>query len=199
MTKGGGCIYDFEEILKISRLCQDAELKMHLDGARLFNAIVETDQKPKDFGAVFDTISICLSKGLGAPIGSLILMKDAALKYEAKRLRKAFGGGMRQVGFLAAAGQYALDEHIERLKEDHQRCEVLAKCLESKPWVQKVLPVETNILIFQHDLDDQKLIAKMAEQGILVVGMGRGLIRMVTHLDFGDDDLEVAESIIRKL
>src|SRR5690606_16273097 len=120
MNKGGGSIYTLDEVKPIRKLCLEKGIKLHLDGARLFNALVETGESPAAWGAPFDTISICLSKGLGCPIGSVLLGSKVDIK-RARRVRKVFGGGMRQAGFLAAAGIYALDHQVERLKEDHAR------------------------------------------------------------------------------
>ncbi len=146
MNKGGGSIYTLDEIKPIHALCKEKGLKLHLDGARLFNALVETGESPADWGAHFDTISICLSKGLGCPIGSVLLGTKTDIK-RAKKVRKVFGGGMRQAGFLAAAGIYALDHQVERLKEDHRRARVLGQFLVQAPHVAEVLPVATNIVI----------------------------------------------------
>ena len=146
MNKGGGSIYTLDEIKPIHVLCKEKGIKLHLDGARSFNALVETDESPVDWGAQFDTISICLSKGLGCPIGSVLLGTKIDIK-RAKKVRKVFGGGMRQAGFLAAAGIYALDHQVERLKEDHLRARVLGQFLVQAPNVTEVLPVATNIVI----------------------------------------------------
>lgn len=135
MNKGGGSIYDFAEILKIKKVCEQHHLKLHLDGARLFNALVVTNDKPTDYGNVFDSISICLSKGLGCPVGSLLLGSEEVIK-QARRFRKAMGGGWRQAGYLAACGIYALDHHIERLKEDHQRAKKIGQILSQKSFVK---------------------------------------------------------------
>ena len=200
MNKGGGSYYNLSEIEAIAKVCKDHNLKLHLDGARLFNALVETGEKASAYGKLFDTISICLSKGLGAPVGSLLLgTKEHIVK--AKRIRKVLGGGMRQAGFLAAAGIYALDHHINRLKEDHQRARMLGETLKQCAYVESVLPVDTNIVIFT--LANKQLSAdflvKMREKGILAVTFGKHEIRLVTHLDFTDALLEEAQDLLRKL
>jgi threonine aldolase len=184
-NKGGGACYDVEEFKGIRQVCNDKHLKLHLDGARLWNALVVTKEDPKTYGKIFDTISVCLSKGLGAPIGSL-LVADKATIHSALRVRKILGGGMRQVGYLAAAGIYALDNNFERLAEDHRRAKELGAVLEQLSWVEKVEPIETNILIFsvRKDLDENLLIAKLKERNIHISSMGHGKLRIVTHLDY---------------
>jgi len=184
-NKGGGACWDFEELKKIQQVCKELNLGYHLDGARLFNALVAKNETPKQYGELFDTISICLSKGLGAPIGSILLGSKEAIA-KALRIRKLFGGAMRQAGFLAAAAIYALDNHVERLADDHQKAKQIEAVLNSLSYVKKVEPVETNILIFyvNDDLDADDFIAKMASKGILLTPMGDGKIRIVTHLDF---------------
>jgi threonine aldolase len=190
MNKGGGSIYTLDEIKPIHALCKEKGLKLHLDGARLFNALVETGESPADWGAHFDTISICLSKGLGCPIGSVLLGTKADIK-RAKKVRKVFGGGMRQAGFLAAAGIYALDHQVERLKEDHHRARILGQFLVQAPHVAEVLPVATNIVIARLEgISPEAYLQQLAAQGIKGVKFGKDLVRFVTHLDFGDDHLE---------
>jgi threonine aldolase len=190
-NKGGGACWDFNELLKIRKVCTDNNLNYHLDGARLFNALVAKNETPKQYGEIFDTISICLSKGLGAPVGSLLLGSKERIA-KALRVRKLFGGGMRQAGFLAAAAIYALDNHVDRLAEDHQKAKIIEAELKSLSYVKKVEPVETNILIFyvNDELNADEFIAKMAEKGILLTPMGDGKIRIVTHLDFTNDMLD---------
>jgi threonine aldolase len=184
-NKGGGACCDFEELKRIQQVCKDNTLKYHLDGARLFNALVAKNETPAQYGELFDTISICLSKGLGAPVGSLLLGSEESMA-KALRVRKLFGGGMRQAGFLAAAGLYALENHVERLAEDHAKAKEIEAVLQSLSYVKKVEPVETNILIFyvNDDLNADDFIAQMAQKGILLTPMGDGKIRIVTHLDF---------------
>ena len=190
MNKGGGSIYTLDEIKPIHALCKEKGLKLHLDGARLFNALVETGESPADWGAHFDTISICLSKGLGCPIGSVLLGTKADIK-RAKKVRKVFGGGMRQAGFLAAAGIYALDHQVERLKEDHRRARVLGQFLVQAPHVAEVLPVATNIVIARLEGKSPEMyLQELSSKGIKGVKFGKDLVRFVTHLDFGDVHLE---------
>jgi threonine aldolase len=190
MNKGGGSIYTLDEIKPIHALCKEKGLKLHLDGARLFNALVESGENPADWGAQFDTISICLSKGLGCPIGSVLLGTKADIK-RAKKVRKVFGGGMRQAGFLAAAGIYALDHQVERLKEDHNRARVLGQFLVQAPQVVEVLPVATNIVIARlGGISPEVYLQQLAAEGIKGVKFGKDLVRFVTHLDFGDTHLE---------
>ena len=190
-NKGGGACWDFEELKKIKEVCLDQNLDYHLDGARLFNALVEKKETPKQYGGLFDTISICLSKGLGAPVGSILLGSKVHIA-KALRIRKLFGGAMRQVGFLAAAGIYAFDNHIERLADDHKKAKAIELVLNSLPYVKKVEPVETNIIIFYVDdyLNADDFISSMAKKNILLTPMGDGKIRIVTHLDFSEEMLE---------
>ena len=190
MNKGGGSIYTLDEIKPIHALCREKGLKLHLDGARLFNALVESGESPADWGAHFDTISICLSKGLGCPIGSVLLGTKTDIK-RAKKVRKVFGGGMRQAGFLAAAGIYALDHQVERLKEDHRRARVLGQFLVQAPHVAEVLPVATNIVIARLEGTSPEIyLQELRSKGIKGVKFGKDLVRFVTHLDFGDAHLE---------
>lgn len=184
-NKGGGACYDFEELKRIKKVCDAHNLKFHLDGARIWNALVATNDNPVEYGKIFDTISVCLSKGLGAPIGSL-LISDAKTIHRALRIRKILGGGMRQVGYLAAAGIYALDNNINRLADDHRRAKELGAVLSKLPWVAKVEPVETNILIFslKEGFDENLFVEKLKERNIHISSMGHGKLRMVTHLDY---------------
>jgi threonine aldolase len=184
-NKGGGACYEIEPLKEIKQVCSQNNLKYHLDGARLWNALVAKKQSPRQFGELFDTISVCLSKGLGAPVGS-VLVSNAATIHRALRVRKIFGGGMRQAGYLAAAGIYALDHHIERLADDHRRAKEIAAVLEKLPWIASVEPVETNILIFsiQNYLDEKLITEKLKQKGISISAMGHGKLRIVTHLDY---------------
>ena len=184
-NKGGGACYDIEELEKIKQVCVENNLKYHLDGARLWNALIAKKQHPKQFGALFDTISVCFSKGLGAPIGS-VLVADAATIKRAIRIRKIFGGNMRQSGYLAAAGIYALQNNINRLEEDHRRAKELGEKLAQCSWVSKVAPVETNIVVFSvaSHIDDNTAIEKLKQKGIAISLLAKGSLRMVTHLDY---------------
>jgi threonine aldolase len=199
-NKGGGTLYNIEEIKKIANLCTKKELKLHLDGARIFNAIVESNYSASDIGAQFDTISVCLSKGLGAPVGSLLLGTKKNIK-KARRIRKLFGGGMRQAGYLAAAGIYALENNINRLKEDHLRAKQLGDTLKNLYYVKEVFPVYTNIVVFEvvDHVDFTNVINKLAEKNLRCVAFGPQQIRLVTHLDFTDDMLSESINILKNL
>jgi len=183
-NRGGGSCYDLEEIRKIRKACSDHGLALHLDGARLFNALVAKNERPEQYGAIFDSISICLNKGLGCPIGSILVGKRTFIK-KARRVRKVFGGGMRQAGFMAAAGQYALQHHVDRLQEDHQHASQIAEALAKKQFVRSIMPVETNILIFETSTPQSAptLAEAFQKSGIRVIAISPSQIRMVTHLD----------------
>jgi threonine aldolase len=199
-NRGGGSCYDFAEIKKIEQVCREHNLKFHLDGARLFNALVERKETPKQYGEIFDSISICISKGLGCPVGSLLIGKKDFIK-KARRIRKVFGGGMRQAGFLAAAGIYALQNHIERLREDHEHARQIAKAFQQKNFVKMVLPVETNIIIFELDdsLTAPALVAKMKENNILAYAIAPNRVRLVVHLDVTKEMVKRTIEIIDQL
>ncbi len=191
VNKAGGSYYTLKDIKDISAFCRASNIKIHLDGARLFNALVETKESAKDHGSLFDSISICLSKGLGTPSGSVLLGNTEFIRH-ARRVRKVFGGGMRQIGFLAAAGIYAIDHNIERLTEDHKRAKQIGESLNNLSYVKAVLPVDTNIIIFdlKEGMSAEQFIAKVAEKNIKVAAFGKQTIRMVTHLDFTDEMLD---------
>jgi len=188
-NKGGGACYDLSELQSLSTFCKSKSLAFHMDGARLYNAMVKTDTKPADYGAIFDSISVCMSKGLGAPIGSLLLGTNAFIA-QAKRIRKVLGGGMRQAGYLAAACDYALDTNIDLLQHDHRRAKVIETTLKSLDYAIEVLPVETNIVIFSLDYPT-RFVAYLKEQNILCSAISASQIRFVTHLQFTDQMLEV--------
>lgn len=191
MNKGGGAIYDIEEIKRISALCRERGLMLHCDGARLFNALVATDVSPSEYAQYFDSISICLSKGLGAPVGSVLLGKKDFIK-QARRRRKSMGGGMRQAGIIAAAGVYALDHHINRLSEDHDHAQQIGHVLSTLNWVDQVVPVQTNIVIFSlKDKNAAAWVQKLSHHQILCFPFGSDKIRMVTHLDLTSDHISV--------
>lgn len=200
MNKGGGSCYDLEEIYAIRELCHEHSLALHLDGARLFNALVKTGQKPKQYGEVFDTISICLSKGLGAPVGSLLLGSHRDIK-RAKRIRKVMGGAWRQAGYLAAAGLYALENNVNRLADDHDKAQAMAKVLEEQDYVEDVLPCETNILIFKltDKYTNEAFLKALADENIHAFGFGPQLIRFVTHLEFTDEQLQKVNQVLANL
>lgn len=186
-NKGGGACWDFEELKKLRQVAANYGLGYHLDGARLWNALIVTDQSPKQYGELFDTISVCLSKGLGCPIGS-VLIGNNDLMQGAIRVRKILGGGMRQVGFAAAAGLYALDNHFERLAEDHKKAKEIGEVLSKNTSIEKVEPIETNILIFElkSHVNETDFLNRLSEKGIQIIGMGSNKLRMVTHLNYSD-------------
>lgn len=183
-NRGGGSCYAFDELQKIKEVCLENELKLHLDGARLWNALVANNENPKDYGQVFDSISVCLSKGLGTPVGSLLLGEFDYIK-KARRIRKVFGGGMRQAGYLAAAGIYALKHNILRLAEDHFHAKLIAEALLQKDFVGKMMPVETNILIFEvmGSYTPQSFCDELDKYDIRCLPLSATQVRMVTHLD----------------
>ncbi|MFY0608031.1 MAG: aminotransferase class I/II-fold pyridoxal phosphate-dependent enzyme [Cyclobacteriaceae bacterium] len=192
MNKCGGSIYDLEEIKKIRMVCDKHSIKLHMDGARFFNALVETKDDSREYGQLLDTISICFSKGLGAPVGSVLLGSKATIAH-AMRVRKVLGGGMRQAGYLAAACIYALDHNIERLTLDHRRARFIGEALVQSEYVKEVLPVDTNIVIAY--LDPEKTstelyLDKLSQLGILGVPFGNDSVRFVTHLDLSEEDLQ---------
>ncbi len=190
-NRGGGSCYELADIQKIQRLCKENGLKLHLDGARLMNAIVAKKQDPKDYGQLFDSISLCLSKGLGAPVGSLLMGSHEFIK-EARRVRKVMGGGMRQAGILAAGGLFALKNHVDRLTDDHKRAKLLEATLEEQAWVEDILPVETNIVVFKliESIPTQTFVDYLKEHSINAAVFGAQQIRMVTHLNINDEDIQ---------
>jgi threonine aldolase len=199
-NRGGGSCYDWEEILRIRQLCTDQRLKLHLDGARLFNALVAKGQTASSYGEVFDSISVCLNKGLGCPIGS-VLMGPAAFIRQARRVRKVFGGGMRQAGFMAAAGIYAFRHHIDRLAIDHAHAKQIAAALEKKGFVRSIMPVETNIIIFDVDpaLPAKTLTQRLRESDVLAIPIAPTQVRFVTHLDITPEMVEQTVIAIGRL
>lgn len=199
-NKGGGCIYDLNELRKIREVCDEKGLKLHCDGARLFNAIVATNTDPQVFGALFDSISICLSKGLGAPVGSLLLGKKDFI-HKAHRRRKSFGGGMRQAGIIAAGGLYALQNNVERLKDDHEHAQGLQRILERLNWVSGFLPVETNIVIVKvkDGYKARDIADALAKNDIHCFTFGDDKLRLVTHLDFTEAHLAAFEKQVQNL
>lgn len=199
-NKGGGACWDFEELKNIKRVAKAHGLGYHLDGARLWNALIAKNESPKQYGKLFDTISICLSKGLGCPVGSVLLGKKDLMK-GAIRVRKILGGGMRQVGYLAAAGLYALNYHIDRLKEDHDKAKIIGEVLSQRSFIKKVEPIETNIIIFELDdtISEDAFLNKLKENDIHIIGMGSKKLRIVTHLDYSDEMHERFLEIISSL
>jgi threonine aldolase len=198
VNKGGGSCYTLEQIAPIAALCKKRNLKLHLDGARIFNALAHTGNNAADYGQYFDGISVCLSKGLGAPVGSVLLANKDTITY-ARRLRKVFGGGMRQAGFLAAAATYALDHHVARLKIDHKHAQILADELSKCSWVTNVIPTETNIVLFDTDGPAETYVAKLLEKGIKAGCTDTKRIRFVTHLDVHPEQVEYTVSMLKSL
>lgn len=199
-NRGGGSCYDLAEIHRIRAVCNQHQLALHLDGARLFNALVAKDQQAKDFGAAFHSISICLSKGLGCPVGSLLLGTNKFIK-KARRIRKVFGGGMRQAGYLAAAGIFALKNNVERLAQDHLHAQQIAAALKQKNFVAEVLPVETNIIIcsLHPSISAAQLVTRLKENQILGYAIAPTQIRLVTHLDVTPEMVDKTIDVLSKM
>ncbi len=189
-NRGGGSCYDFNEIIKIKEVCDTHQLNLHLDGARLFNALVAKNEKPDDYGSVFHSISVCFNKGLGCPAGSMLMGSEKFI-HQARRVRKVFGGGMRQAGFFAATAVYALDHHIERLATDHLHAKKIEAALQNHPLVKMVLPVETNLVIFElkDGVDMGGFISRLREREILLLPISDRRLRIITHLDISADML----------
>lgn len=200
VNKAGGSFYTLQQMKDLSEVCHRNGLLMHLDGARIFNAVIEAGYTPAQIGPLFDSISVCMSKGLGAPAGSLLLGTKDFIR-EARRARKVFGGGMRQAGYFAAAGLYALDNHIDRLKEDHRRAKVLAEAISKLPYIKELLPVETNILIFTlHDaIPLDYFMEILNDNGIQCAIFGKQTVRFVTHLDIDDKMIDKTISVLKKI
>ena len=199
-NRGGGAVYDFEEIKKIASFCKEKGLPLHLDGARLMNALTVNKVDPKVYAAQFDSISLCLSKGLGAPVGSLLLGTKEFI-HKARRVRKVMGGGMRQAGIIAAGGLFAMKNNVDRLKQDHARAQLIGDTLQKQAWVSEVFPVESNIVVICLKMEEQKeiVIQEFKEQGILVSSFGDGMIRLVVHLDVTDADITQTCKVIQSL
>ena len=199
-NKGGGAFYDLKAIEAIRSVCDEHQLGLHLDGARIWNALVASGQDAKSYGALFDTISVCFSKGLGAPVGSALIGSKASME-KALRVRKVFGGGMRQAGFLAAAASYAIDHQWESLSEDHRKAKELKSVLDLLTYIKKVEAVDTNIVIFNL-LDTAKeadFMNKMQKHEIRFISMGQGKLRMVTHRDYTQEQHQYVLDILQKL
>ena len=191
VNRAGGSYYSLQSIKEISEVCKKNNLKLHLDGARIFNALAETGDSPEETAKYFDSVSICFSKGLGCPVGS-VLVGDKEFVKKARRVRKVFGGGMRQAGFLAAAANYALDNNVKRLKDDHARAKKIAEVLKGASYVDVLLPVTTNIIIFtlKDSMGSQEFVKKLSDKGVKGIAFGKKMVRFVTHLDFDDKQLE---------
>ena len=198
-NKGGGACYDLDEIVKIKEVCNTHGLGLHLDGARLWNALVATGQTASAYGELFDTISVCLSKGLGAPMGSVLVGKQQFMN-KAMRVRKVLGGGMRQVGFMAAAGLYGLDHHIDRMDDDHSKAKEIAVLLESLSYVKSVEKTETNILIFnlKESTDETVFVSYLFDNDIIISDMGQGKLRIVTHYDYSNASHKVVLDVLKR-
>lgn len=199
-NRGGGACYQFAEIELVKEVCLQNNLKLHLDGARLWNALIAKGETPKQYGKIFDSISICLSKGLGTPVGSLLLGNKTYIQ-KARRIRKVFGGGMRQAGYLAAAGIFALENNIDRLQHDHDNAKKIASALSVKDFVGEILPVETNIVIFEvlPPYTPESFSTLMKEHSISVMAISTSQVRMVTHLDVSNEQVDKLVSIIASL
>jgi threonine aldolase len=199
-NRGGGAIYDFEEIKRIRKVCIENNLPLHLDGARLMNAIVENGIDLKTYAAEFDSISLCLSKGLGAPVGSVLLGTKAFI-HRARRVRKVFGGGMRQAGIIAAGGLYALKNNVDRLKIDHEHARTLGTTLEGCDWIKEVVPVDTNIVVgvLENPNDLNRVLEQLESKGIFAMDFGPGMIRLVTHLDISSEDIDRTVSVLKEI
>ena len=200
MNKGGGSVYDFNELKAIAKVCQEHGLKFHLDGARLFNALVETNETPLDYGRIFDSISICISKGLGAPVGS-VLIGSKEFIWKSRRIRKVYGGGMRQAGYLAAACIYALDNHVERLHDDNAKARKLEQILLSLPYVDSVIPVQSNLVFFKlkPEMPEKTFLQKLQDQDIYAMALAPQEVRFVTHLDITDEMMQKVEKVLKEL
>lgn len=199
-NKGGGAIYDFNEIKKIRNLCDKHNIGLHLDGARLWNALVETNETAKDYGNIFDTISLCFSKGLGCPVGSILVGSVEKIN-KALRIRKVLGGGMRQSGYLASAAIFAIENQIDDLKNDHIKAKEIESVLKNLNFIKNVEPVSTNIIIFSliDEVDETYFINKMKENNILIISLGEDKLRIVTHRDYTDFQHDYFLSTIQKI
>lgn len=199
-NRGGGSYYQLNEMKALSDTAHKNNLKIHLDGARIFNCLIEINVAPNEIGPLFDSVSVCLSKGLGCPVGSVLLGNKDFIS-RARKYRKVFGGGMRQAGFLASAGIYALKNNIQRLKEDHKRAKSISEILLKTGWIESLMPVETNILIFKLKpaYKAEILVEKLKDNSVYCFAIGGNSIRMVTHLDFSDEMLNKFSDIISKI
>lgn len=199
-NKAGGVVFKAADYQAVFDVCEQNGLKHHLDGARIFNAIVATGDDPKFYGKLFHSVSVCLSKGLGAPVGSVLLGDKVFIK-KARRIRKVLGGGMRQAGILAAAGSYALDNNIERLQLDHDRAKRLEAVVKELSFVQEVLPVDSNLVIFKlnEDLNTSAVIERFKTNGILAIQMDAKAMRLVTHLDISEQDIDQVIKVLKTI
>jgi threonine aldolase len=194
-------VIDNTELKRIKKICDAHQLAYHLDGARIWNALVAKKESPKQYGALFDTISVCFSKGLGCPVGSVLVGSKEHID-KALRIRKVFGGGMRQAGYLASAAIYALEHHVERLSEDHLKAKEIGELLRKLPFIEKVEPIETNIIIFEmkeSEMVADDFVAKLLQNDVHIIGMGQGKLRIVTHLDYTEEKHAGFFKILQKL
>jgi threonine aldolase len=199
-NRGGGSCYDLATIQQIRAVCDEQQLHLHLDGARLFNALVARGESPKQHGDLFHSISVCLNKGLGCPVGSILLSTKDFIK-KARRIRKVFGGGMRQAGYMAASGVYALENHVDRLAVDHTHATRLAAALHKSSFVAGMLPVETNIVIFEVKAGRPaaEVVAQLKENNILAIAIAPTQIRLVLHLGITQEMVEHTIRVIEKI
>jgi len=199
-NRGGGSCYDLNEIVKIHSVCSAHGLSLHLDGARLFNALVAKNESPLDYGKLFHSISVCFNKGLGCPVGSILLGTEKFI-HQARRIRKVFGGGMRQSGFLAATAVYALEHHIDRLSTDHLHANKIAAGLQNHPLVKAVMPVETNLVIFElHEgIDHAGFISKFREKDILFFSISEKKLRIITHMDISEEMVDIFLKVLSRI
>jgi threonine aldolase len=188
-NKAGGTCYDLQSIHAIKEVANEYNLPLHMDGARMFNALVATGQTTVDHHGLYDSMSICLSKGLGCPVGSVLLVSEK-MYHEVRRIRKRLGGGMRQAGYLAAAGIYALDYHVDRLENDHLRAKKLAEGIAALDWVERVVEPQTNIVIFYSKVNPKEVINYLENNDVRIIEMGGGALRMVTHIHITDEAVE---------
>lgn len=197
-NKGGGSYYTLDEIKPIRKLTESRGLRLHLDGARLFNVLVETGETTEAVGEQFDSISICISKGLGAPVGSLLIGDEHLIK-KARRFRKVMGGGMRQAGIIAAGCIYALDHNIDRLKLDNDRAKSIAGILSDLDYVKSIRPVKTNILIFDliDSITGDQYLQYLKSKGVNAALFGPNTVRFVTHLDFSESMMDELRNILQ--
>jgi threonine aldolase len=199
-NKGGGTCFSLDAMAELSAIARSNGLGVHLDGARIWNALVAKNENPLEYGKIFDTISVCMSKGMGCPVGSLLLVPKS-LEKEARRIRKKLGGGMRQSGFLAGAALYALEHRLPFLHEDHQKATALANTLKQCAYVAEVVTPETNIVIFklQPGLDEKIFMEVLRKKGVHILSLGPGKLRMVTHFDVTKKDIELVSSTLLNL
>ena len=200
-NRGGGSCYDINDLQAIKEICLNNNIKYHLDGARLWNAMVSKGETAKQYGEIFDSISVCLSKGLGAPVGSILLGSKDFINNKARRVRKSFGGGMRQAGYLAAAGLYALEHNISKLEQDHSHAKQIGEALMKKDFIGKILPIETNMIIFEvfGSYSSASFEAYLKKNNILCMAISSTHVRMVTHLDVTAEMVSKLIGLIEKM